>query len=124
MFKNWAQTKAMESCWGESSQMSKDSFLRYGKRDSFALRPMKRPEDSFVLRPMKKDANTDLNSILNDNDQLYIPEKRSSFSLRPMKKDLVGFQFRPMKRYLEDSDVWRSWINGVPIDHAQGIEDY
>ena len=108
----------------KKGQMSKDSFLRYGKRDSFALRPMKRPEDSFALRPMKKDANTDLNSISNDDNQLYFPEKRSSFSLRPMKKDMTGFQFRPMKRYSEDSDVWRSWTNGVPIDQTQGIEDY
>ena len=114
---------------GPPPQKQYENFLRYGKRDSFALRPMKRgntfafrpmkrPDDSFVLRPMKKDTN-------HISDDVKSPEKKSSFSLRPMKKDTTGFQLRPMKRAeFEKYEIQNSWKDGEPLDPYQGIEDY
>jgi len=114
---------------GPPPQKQYENFLRYGKRDSFALRPMKkgntfafrpmkRPDDSFVLRPMKKDTNP-------ISDDVKSPEKKSSFSLRPMKKDTTGFQLRPMKRAeFEKYEIQNSWKDGEPLDPYQSIEDY
>jgi len=116
---------------GPPPQKQYENFLRYGKRDSFALRPMKRgntfafrpmkrpePDDSFVLRPMKKDT-------AHISDDVKSPEKKSSFSLRPMKKDTTGFQLRPMKRAeFEKYEIQNSWKDGEPLDPYQSIEDY
>ena len=98
------------------TQFSKDSFLRYGKRDSFALRPMKR-SSTFALRPMKRP----------EDSFVLRPMKKGSFSLRPMKKDTIGFQLRPMKRNYDDHEVLRQeapWQEGAPIDPTQHFEDY